>query len=116
MQTKEQRHATKIGALLLLAWVSFVGLTSCGGAGQAPAVKPSPEDPKLHPAVLPAYATLDVLGNQKLARRLAIELNDSLNFESLEATRELALRWLQPVLLVRFLPLSGVRRGSRLAE
>ena len=86
MQTKEQRHATKIGALLLLAWVSFVGLTSCGGAGQAPAVKPSPEDPKLHPAVLPAYATLDVLGNQKLARRLAIELNDSLNFESLEAT------------------------------
>lgn len=68
------------------AFLCFAGtLTGCGGAGKAP-VKPAEPDPtQLQPAVLPAYATLDVMTNRKLARRLAIELNESIDFASIES-------------------------------
>ena len=70
-----------LGGLTLLGF----SLGSCGSGGKAPVVPPGPEDPKLQPAVLPAYATLDVMSERNLARRLAMELNDSLNFAAIEA-------------------------------
>ncbi|NBQ52198.1 MAG: hypothetical protein EBU49_01270, partial [Proteobacteria bacterium] len=60
-------------------------MVSCGGAGEAPVAPAAPEKPQLQPAVLPAYATLDVMESKKLARRLAIELNNSLSFASIES-------------------------------
>ena len=65
-------------------YICLMSITACGGAGKPP-VKPAEPDPaQLLPPVLPAYSTLDVMTNRKLARRLAIELDESMNFSAIE--------------------------------
>ncbi len=72
-------------ALRLVTFSYSLLMFSCGGTGQAPKPHSPPENPQLQPAVLPAYATLDVMDSKKLARRLAIELNNSLSFIGIES-------------------------------
>jgi|GEM_PF-2779350 len=74
-----------IRALPLLAMPFSFFIASCSGGGEAPVAPAAPENPQLQPAILPAYATLDVMESKKLARRLAIELNNSLSFASIES-------------------------------
>ena len=69
-----------IRALPLLAMPFSFFIASCSGGGEAPVAPAAPENPQLQPAILPAYATLDVMESKNLARRLAIELNNSLSF------------------------------------
>ena len=74
-----------IRALPLLAMPFSFFIASCSGSGEAPVAPTAPENPQLQPAILPAYATLDVMESKNLARRLAIELNNSLSFASIES-------------------------------
>lgn len=67
-----------------IAFFFLTFLNACGGAGKPPEKPADPDRAQLRPAVLPAYATLDVMINRKLARRLAIELNESVSFAAIE--------------------------------
>lgn len=84
-ELRSQRRVSLIRALRLMGTLFSFFIVSCGGSGQAPVAPSPPGNPQLQPVVLPAYATLDVMESNKLARRLSIELNNSLNFTSIES-------------------------------
>lgn len=59
-------------------------LVSCSNAGRPVEVPDSPEDTQLRPPVAPDYASLDLLSNRALARRLALDLTSTVRFSEIE--------------------------------